>query len=1140
MTQPTLQDWENPQITGINKEDGHASLTPFANAESALRAARAIRREDSPFYRSLNGSWSFAAAPNPAAAPAGFEQPGYDVSGWDQIQVPGNWQLQGNYDIPIYVNVQYPFPVDDALSVPHDDNPTGCYRRAFTVPKEWDGRRIFLTFDGVDSAFHLWINGQFAGFSKESRLPAEFDITGFLQPGENVIAARVYRWSDGSYMEDQDFWRLSGIYRDVYLWSAPPVHLRDFFVTTELDAEYQNAILRVSAALRSYAAQDAADYTLELLLVDDEVEGSEVAFQSVPFTIHPGAEIVLELAQPVDHPRKWTDETPDLYALLLTIKDAGGKVIEVVCSLVGFRKVEIIDGEVCLNGTPILFKGVNRHEHDPHTGHTLTIESMIRDIELMKQFNLNAVRTCHYPDDPRWYDLCDQYGILLYDEANLETHGVWDRLTKDPIWRDAFVDRAARMFERDKNHPSVLVWSLGNEAGYGPNHDAMSEWLRAHDSTRLIHYHPAEDSPAVDILGPMYPPVAQIIEMAQKPDETRPVIMCEYAHSMGNSTGNLKEYWDAIRAHKRLSGGFIWDWVDQGIERFTDGKQWYAYGGDFGDYPNDGPFCINGLIWPDRVPHPAMWEYKKVLEPVLVEPLELAAGRLKVTNRYHFLDLSGLAIQWRLKAEGDTIASGDLPALTIRPGETAEIAVDWPRFEPEPGKEYWLELSFRLKEGTRWVEAGHEVALAQFGLPFHAEPLPEQPAALPALTASKEAGQIILANENVRVVFDKASGQMVSYKTGGKELLTGGIAANLWRAPTDNDDNTWGDQRMAIQWREAGYDCLEETLQSITCAQPEPGKAQVVVHSILAPRAVTETKLSPRYAETLRGMADMLNMSLTEAQLAGMAQQLNIDYAALDGKGKLNKARALMFALDAQRKMPAFLGMQLNYMRENRPDIPEHYLQQVEQSARMTGEAWHETFVLKYTARFALTYTYTVTGTGDVALTFDFALDTDAPLPPLPRVGLLAALPRGFENLSWYGRGPHESYADRKDSALVGVYRSTVAEQHVPYIRPQENGNLTDVRWAALTDESGAGLRITARTWADGSPAFNLSAHHYTPQDLTAAEHRHEVPERPAVYLALDLAQGGLGNGSCGPGVLPQYLFLPQPYRFELVFQPLK
>ncbi len=734
---PDKFDWENPQVTGINKEPGHATLMPFADEAAAQANPTALTRASSPYFLSLNGEWQFAAAPNPASAPAGFEAPEFDASGWDRIPVPGNWQLCGDYDIPIYVNVQYPFPVDDTLPVPHDDNPTGSYRREFSLPDGWEGRQVFLTFDGVDSAFHLWVNGQPVGFSKESRLPAEFNVTAFLRPGRNVVAARVYRWSDGSYLEDQDFWRLSGIYRDVYLWSAPAVHLRDFFVTTEFDPAYRDAVLRASLELVNYGEQEAAGCTLTAALF--RRSGIEVARQELPFSLAARGQAALALAQPVTAPRKWTDETPYLYTLVFTLKDAAGRVIEAESCRVGFRQVELIGGQVCVNGAPILFKGVNRHEHDPRTGHAVPVESMVRDIELMKQHNVNAVRTSHYPNDPRWYDLCDQYGIFLYDEANLESHGVWDRLAKDPLWQAAFVDRAARMVERDKNHPSVLVWSLGNESGYGPNHDAMAAWIRARDKTRLLHYHPAGDSPILDILGPMYPSVDEIIAMAQKPDETRPVVMCEYAHSMGNSTGNLKEYWDAVRAYPRLCGGFIWDWVDQGLERETGGVRWYAYGGDFGDDPNDGPFCINGLVWPDRAPHPALLEHKKILEPVLVEPVDLLAGRLRVTNRYSFIDLCGLEICWRVVADGSVIQSGMLPPLSARPGESAELNLPLKPIPPQPGTEYWLGLNFCLNQNHAWAEAGHEVAETHFRLPIEAPaPPPQPPAEQPALAVKED------------------------------------------------------------------------------------------------------------------------------------------------------------------------------------------------------------------------------------------------------------------------------------------------------------------------------------------------------------------------------------------------------------------
>ena len=1138
MTQSILSDWENPQLTGINKEPGHTPLMPFTDLAAALAAARSGRREASPFYRSLNGEWRFALAPNPEAAPTGFEQPGFDASTWDQVQVPGNWQLQteqisGEVDIPIYVNVQYPFPVDDALSVPHDDNPTGSYRRTFTIPKDWAERQIFLTFEGVDSAFHLWINGEPAGFSKESRLPAEFNITRFIRPGENVLAVRVYRWSDGSYLEDQDFWRLSGIYRDVYLWSAPQTHLSDFFITTDLDAEYRNAILRANVDISNTSQEHIYDYELVLHLID--ADGRETAHQNIPFSLSASSQITLELAQPITNPHKWTDETPYLYTLLLSLQDAEGNGMEVELANVGFRKVEILAGQVCLNGTPILFKGVNRHEHDPLTGHTLSLDSMLRDILLMKQSNINAVRTSHYPNDPRWYDLCDRYGILLYDEADLESHGVWDRLTRDPLWQAAFIDRAARMVERDKNHPSVVVWSLGNELGFGPNHEAMAEWIRAHDPTRPIHYHPAEDAPLVDILGPMYPSVAKIIAMAQKPDETRPVIMCEYAHSMGNSTGNLKEYWDAIRAYPRLGGGFIWDWVDQGLERETDGVKWFAYGGDFGDEPNDGPFCINGLIWPDRQVHPALFEYKKVLEPVTVEAVDLTQGKLRVTNRYAFRTLSGLMICWRVVADGKVLELDTLPSLDTLPGQSAELSVPYSLPEGQPSTDYWLDLTFCLNQNEAWAEAGHEVAWAQFALPVTTPQPAVQPVnELPELQVAENDAQLTISGADFSLNFDRAAGRLTSFQVAGQERIAAGPAANLWRAPTDNDDNTWGDQRMALRWREAGYDRLEEQMQSFSCDQPCPQAVRVTVQSTLTPRPNTEGLFSGKLPEMLNQLSNLLNMILSEAQINNIAVQLGAAEDLAPVKGKLRKAGKLAQVLFQREQIPALSALLVNLLRQN-PEIklPTEAVTALEQASQLTGEQWRDMFTLNFTARFDLTYTYTIYGSGDLRL--DYTLQPQAEnLPPLPRLGLLMALPAGLENFTWYGRGPHEAYVDRQDSARVDVYGSTVKHQHVPYIRPQENGNHSDVRWAALTNDSGAGLLIS------GEPSFNISAHHYTPLDLTAARHTPDVPARPEVYLTLDLAQGGLGNGSCGPGVLEQYLLQPKAASFSLYFHPLQ
>jgi len=1031
-----LEDWENPAVTGRNKEPGHATLVPYADRRTAL----AGKRGASPYFQLLNGDWRFCYAPNPASVPADFYAVDYPDAGWDTIPVPSNWQMHG-YDKPIYTNVQYPFPAALYPQVPHDDNPTGAYRRRFTIPPEWEGRQVFLCFEGVDSAFHLWINGQPVGYSQDSRTPAEFNITPYIHIGENVVAVKVYRWSAGAYLEDQDYFRLSGIYRDVYLFATPQLHIRDFRVRTVFDADYRNATLQLRAWIHNYAGHVIDGHVMGTMLFDADGLPLFGKPPLLPFKAEPGGEVVMDVDTEVVEPLKWSAEQPNLYTLLVTLRDPNNEAIEVVSCQVGFRQVEIKDGQVLLNGVPIYFQGVNRHEHEPDHGHTVSMQSMIEDIKLMKRFNINTVRTSHYPNDPRWYDLCDRYGIYVIDEANLESHGLWDIPAKDPIWRQNFVERAQRMVERDKNHPCVLVWSLGNESGYGPNHDAMSAWIHENDPTRPVHYesahHYEEPEPAslVDIVSVMYPRVDTLAQLAVKPGETRPLIMCEYAHSMGNSTGNLKEYWDTIEANKRLCGGCIWDWVDQGIRKYTpEGVPWFGYGGDFGDIPNDNNFCINGLISPDRDPHPGLWEYKKVLEPVRVTPVDLEAGLVEITNRYRFSNLSDLDISWMLSADDQVIQRGSLPRLEIGPGESARVSVPFRRPELAPATEYWLTLSFTLSEGTLWADKGHEVAFAQFAVPFAVPKMPALHVAdLPVLAVNEGEGGITFSGPDWRLSFGRASGRIDAWQYQGRDLLRQGPHLNLWRAPTDND-NASGEQHLARQWREVGLDRLVEDLRSIAVQRLSAQCARVTVQTVLGAGGKTEG--------------------------------------------------------------------------------------------------------------FRCTYTYTIYGNGEVLLKTDmapvgyrgfhsfFEPASVENMPPLPRVGVTLELPGRFNRFAWYGRGPFETYSDRKLGARVGVYSGTVEEQYYPYIKPQENGNKTDVRWVALTDSTGLGLLVV------GQPLLNASAHHYTAQDLTAARHTCELVRREEITLNLDDRQSGLGGESCGPGTLPQYLIEAKETSFTLRLRP--
>ncbi|CAN5767383.1 hypothetical protein BH24ACT3_BH24ACT3_12320 [soil metagenome] len=721
------KEWEDPTVVSRGQTPPHV---PLAGPHNSLP---------------LDGPWSFWWAPDLAAAEAGpamtvIAQDGFDEAAaggpaWETIPVPSHWQLAGpghpggdGRDPPIYTNIQYPFPQDDWPRVPHDGNPVGTYRRAFTLPEGWEQERVFLCFGGIDGAAWVWVNGVEVGLGKDARLPAEYDVTAVLQPGENTVAVWVLKYSDATYVEGQDMWWLSGIFRPVHLRVAPHSHLRDFRVRTDLDPDAsgagadplrRRARLGVEVDLISYRGEALAGEVVEVTVTD----AAGVAVWDAPLVAAVpdgiGSQVTMELEDDLGEVRLWSAEDPYLHTLELTHRTPAGEVLEVHRTPFGVRSVDVDGGRLLVNGAPVLIRGVNRHEFDPDHGRAVSTESMLADIRLMKRHNINAVRTAHYPNDERWYDLCDAHGLYLFDEANLESHGLWSKPAKDPAWTDCFVTRVAGMVERDKNHPSVIVWSLGNECGYGPAHDAASAWVHERDPTRPVHYHPADRRPTVDVLGPMYPSVADIVAQAAE-DDRRPIVMCEYAHSMGNSTGNLTEYWDAIEAHPRLGGGFIWEWVDQGLRHRTpDGTPYWAYGGDFGDEPNDANFCLNGLVAPYRTPPPAVAEVKKVHEPLRVYAVDAARGRFEVENRRAFTTLDDLTLRWAVVVGGDARVGGEAVLPPIGPGQRAEVDLGWdgPASGGEgDGGEAWLDLSFRLAREASWAGAGHEVAWAQLAL----------------------------------------------------------------------------------------------------------------------------------------------------------------------------------------------------------------------------------------------------------------------------------------------------------------------------------------------------------------------------------------------------------------------------------------
>ncbi|MDZ7339041.1 MAG: DUF4981 domain-containing protein [candidate division KSB1 bacterium] len=1015
-------EWENPRIFGINKEPPHCTITPFAD----VRQAFSYSRSASPLVQSLNGPWQFHWVRRPEDRPREFYRQEFDASRWDSIPVPSNWQMHG-YDIPIYTNVRYPFPANPP-HIPHDFNPVGSYRRTFSLPQDWEGRQVFVVFDGVESAFYLWVNGELVGYSQDSRTPAEFNITRFVRPGQNLMAVEVYRWSDGSYLEDQDFWRLSGIFRDVYLVARPTVYVRDFFVQTELDGDYRNGALRVTAKVRNNGPAGVKKPTLEAVLLDGTEAGAPVVARMSATTpyLESCAESTMLLRAEVPNPRKWSAEKPNLYMLLLTLKDAEGQVLEVVPARIGFRGVEIKGGQLLVNGKPIYIKGVNRHEHDPDTGHYVSVESMVRDILLMKRFNINAVRTCHYPDSPVWYDLCDYYGLYVIDEANVESHGMgYDperTLANKPEWREAHLDRITRMVERDKNHPSVIVWSLGNEAGDGTTFEEASEWIHQRDPSRPVHYERAGTRPHTDIVCPMYSPLEHLIQYGSQ-DRDRPLIMCEYAHAMGNAVGNLKEYWEVIERYRNLQGGCIWDWVDQGLRKYAlsekGEKVWFwAYGGDFGDQPNDGNFCCNGLVLPDRRITPKLWEVKKVYQNIAVEAVDLARGSIRVRNKFFFTDLAEFQPSWELCEDGTVIQQGVLDPIPLPPGQATEVRIPLKKPRLHPGAEYHLRVAFRLRSATPWADQGHEVAWEQFPMPWRVPPAPVVRLAEKGTLRVEDDGDLVLVEgRDFAVSFSRATGTMQSLRYGNREILATaevpGPILNAYRAPTDND------KYLRPLWQQAGLDRLQAAVKDFQVKQAAPAEVRV---------------------------------------------QVQLLHTGVEGKGFVN------------------------------------------------------------------TVTYEVLGNGwiDVHNT----VDPVGELPILPRLGVQMLLGAAYERLQWFGRGPHENYPDRKTSADVGRYRSTVSEQYEPYVRPQEMGNREEVRWLALTDTTGAGLLVVA------AEPLAVSALHFTAHDLDQAAHIHDLRPRAEVVLCLDYKQCGLGNASCGPGVLEQYALRPAPAVFRFALRP--
>ncbi len=824
--------WNNIAVTQVNRERPRATLTP--NAIPMLEPGVV---DLDPYQLSLNGTWRFQFVESPESRPEAFEAADFDDSGWDAIEVPSNVEMLG-YAEPIYLNIHYPF--DPELTsdfqfpeIPSEGNGVGSYRRTFEVPADWQGRHVFIQFDGVDSAFYLWLNGQRVGYSQGSRAGAGFDLTPFLREGENVLAVQVYRWSDGTWLEKQDMWNLSGIFRDAYIWSSAESQVRDIEFSADLNETYSEAAVTVNVDLLRLV-QRGSTVTVDVLL-----DGSPFATETV--TVEPCGEARVELTGVVSEPALWTAETPNLHGLVVFVEDESGQE-ELFVQSVGFRDVAIRDGQLQVNGKPILIRGVNRHEHNPDTGHYVTEEQMVADLKLLKQNGFNAVRPGHYPFSPRWFELADQYGIYMIDEANIESHGLWQlldiNLGRLPEWEPMHQERVERMVERDKNHPSVIIWSMGNEAGDGETFDHISDWLHERDPSRIVSYEGtarggfnivADHS---DIQCPMYWTAEQVEQYASEP-QPRPIILIEYAHAMGNSNGNMKEFWDVFYEYEQAQGGFIWDWIDQGIRLPVPGsttETFFGYGGDLGPAVPEagGPlgvfgnnFCMNGLLGSDQTPHPGLAVVKKAMQPVQVEEIDLAAGRVRVTNRYDHIDWTEqLTGHYEFTIDGTVFDEGPLELPSLAPGETAEISVPIIEIAAPPGSEPRIRLSFRLKSDQLWADAGHEVAWADFLLPSAVAGLPIDPSTAPALVVMQDESSIEVVGDGFSVEVEKATGAVASFTADGIELLTKPLRPNFWRAMTDNDVGN-SLQRRAAVWQNLGDELAVTTLNVDTSSDKE-------------------------------------------------------------------------------------------------------------------------------------------------------------------------------------------------------------------------------------------------------------------------------------------------------------------------------
>ena len=1005
----SFKEWLDPEVNAVNRAPMHANYFAYESADAAMKG----EKTKSANYMTLNGTWKFFWVPNADQRPTDFWKVGFNDKGWNDMQVPAVWELNG-YGDPIYVNTGYAWRnqfQNNPPEVPTQNNHVGSYRREILVPADWKGKDIIAHFGSVTSNMYLWVNGRYVGYSEDSKLEAEFDLTPYLKPGqENLIAFQVFRWCDGTYLEDQDFFRFSGVGRDCFLYARNKKRIQDIRVTPDLDETYKDGSLSVKLDLKGSGNVD-----LELL----DATGKQVATATAK-----GSGNVL---MNVENPHKWTAETPYLYTLRATLQGSN----EVIPVKVGFRKIELKGDQILVNGKAVLFKGANRHEMDPDGGYVVSPERMIQDIQIMKKFNINAVRTCHYPDDNLWYDLCDKYGIYMVAEANIESHGMGYRektLAKRTDYAKAHMERNQRNVQRSFNHPSIIFWSLGNEAGFGPNFEACYRWIKNEDPSRAVQYEQAHGNEFTDVDCPMYAGYEHMEKYGKRTDATKPFIQCEYAHAMGNSQGGFKEYWDLIRKYPNLQGGFIWDFVDQSIRwEGKDGATIYAYGGDFNRYDgSDKNFCDNGLISPDRVPNPHMYEVGYFYQNIWTTPADLKNGEVNVYNEYFFRDLSAYYMDWEVLANGKVIRTGRVEDLNVAPQQTAKVKLNIGK--TCECKEWLLNVKYRLKNREGLLPAGYAVAKDQFVLNPYKAPSMElkntesvNVATVVPQVQENDWHYLIVNGDNFRLEFDKHSGYLSRYNVAGVEMMNEDavLAPNFWRAPTDNDFGAGLQQKFAA-WKNPGL--------KLTSFKWETVGNQVLVNA--------------------------------EYDMKNVSARLNL--------------------------------------------------------------------------------TYVINDKGAVKVTQKMTADQQAKVSPMFRFGMQMQMPKSFETIEYYGRGPIENYSDRNHVTDLGLYRQSVDEQFYSYIRPQETGTKTDIRWWKQLNSAGRGLQIVAEA------PFSASALHYTIESLDdgwdkGQNHSPEVKQADLTNLCIDKAQMGLGCvNSWGAWPLQQYQLPYGDYEFTFILTPVQ